>query len=364
MSFKGFVVNKFLKIVSNTTAALSSLLTTNGEIAHDSDKDKLIIRSNGINDPIVSEARAATLTGKTIDADSNTISNIENADIKAGAAIDASKIADGSVSNTEFQYLGGVTSDIQGQIDAIDSDATQTLTNKTIDGDDNIITDLSLSSLKTNLTDADKFLVRDASGIVVSNTKAVPAGDVVGTSDGQSLSNKTISGGSITSADIDGSTASNTSRLTLPQASKAVLDGLTRKEGTLLYANDQDTLYIDTGASLSPIGGNFVAYAPEALSGGGTVSISLVIGLQYRRVSGSGGPVTLSAQPFGSSAPADATMIRLIGQSDSDTVSLVSSDSAKGCLLNGNITLGLGQAIDLAYDATLDRYIEVSRNSF
>lgn len=59
-----------------------------------------------------------TVTNKTIDADLNTISNIENADIKAGAAIDASKIADGSISNAEFQRLNGVSSDIQTQLDA------------------------------------------------------------------------------------------------------------------------------------------------------------------------------------------------------------------------------------------------------
>jgi hypothetical protein len=34
---------------------------------------------------------------------------------KVATGIDASKLADGSVSNTEFQYLGGVTSDIQTQ---------------------------------------------------------------------------------------------------------------------------------------------------------------------------------------------------------------------------------------------------------
>jgi hypothetical protein len=34
------------------------------------------------------------------------------------AGLDAAKIADGSVSDTEFQYLGGVTSDIQTQLDA------------------------------------------------------------------------------------------------------------------------------------------------------------------------------------------------------------------------------------------------------
>lgn len=61
-----------------------------------------------------------TLTNKTFDADGtgNSITNIENADIKAAAAIDASKIADGSVSNAEFQYLGSVTSDIQTQLNA------------------------------------------------------------------------------------------------------------------------------------------------------------------------------------------------------------------------------------------------------
>jgi len=43
---------------------------------------------------------------------------IVNADINSSAAIDATKIANGSISNTEFQYLNGVTSAIQTQIDS------------------------------------------------------------------------------------------------------------------------------------------------------------------------------------------------------------------------------------------------------
>jgi hypothetical protein len=43
---------------------------------------------------------------------------IVNADINASAAIDATKIHDGSVSNAEFAYVNGVTSAIQTQIDA------------------------------------------------------------------------------------------------------------------------------------------------------------------------------------------------------------------------------------------------------
>ena len=57
-----------------------------------------------------------TLTNKSIDSDNNTITNIVNADIKSAAAIDATKIANGNVSNTEFQYLDGVTSAIQTQL--------------------------------------------------------------------------------------------------------------------------------------------------------------------------------------------------------------------------------------------------------
>ena len=48
---------------------------------------------------------------------------IVNADVNASAAIDASKIHDGSVSNTEFGHLDGVSSAIQTQIDNISAGA-------------------------------------------------------------------------------------------------------------------------------------------------------------------------------------------------------------------------------------------------
>mgnify|MGYP001163753613 CR=1 FL=1 len=65
----------------------------------------------------VTPSSTTTFTNKSIDSDTNTITNIVNADIKASAAIDASKIADGSVSDAEFQRLDGLTSDIQTQLD-------------------------------------------------------------------------------------------------------------------------------------------------------------------------------------------------------------------------------------------------------
>ena len=46
---------------------------------------------------------------------------IVNADINASAAIDATKIAGGTVDNTEFSYLNGVTSSIQTQLTSLDT---------------------------------------------------------------------------------------------------------------------------------------------------------------------------------------------------------------------------------------------------
>jgi hypothetical protein len=66
--------------------------------------------------------RAAITGDVTIAAGSNTAAIgtgvIVNADINASAAIDATKIANGTVSSTEFQYLDGVTSAIQTQLNA------------------------------------------------------------------------------------------------------------------------------------------------------------------------------------------------------------------------------------------------------
>lgn len=58
----------------------------------------------------------------------------------------------------------------------------------------------------------------------------------------------------LTNKDIDGGTASNTHRITLPKETKSNLDGLTRKQATLVYASDQNKVYADNGVSLVPVG--------------------------------------------------------------------------------------------------------------
>jgi hypothetical protein len=59
----------------------------------------------------------AKLAASSVNSSKIVDDSIVNADINSSAAIDATKIHDGTVSNTEFGYLNGVSSAIQTQID-------------------------------------------------------------------------------------------------------------------------------------------------------------------------------------------------------------------------------------------------------
>ena len=59
----------------------------------------------------------AKLAANSVNSSKIVDGSIVNADINASAAIDATKIHNGSISNTEFGYVNGVTSAIQTQID-------------------------------------------------------------------------------------------------------------------------------------------------------------------------------------------------------------------------------------------------------
>jgi len=110
--------------VANGKSKLLFLEGTGASAAVIDALDKIEIGSNatvgGLSSPI-NASSVATLTNKTFDADArgNSLTNVENANIKASAEIDAAKIANGTVSNTEFQYLNGVTSALQTQINNI-----------------------------------------------------------------------------------------------------------------------------------------------------------------------------------------------------------------------------------------------------
>jgi hypothetical protein len=97
-----FKVKKSLNIESGGT------LDSSGDLGVAS--NKLRFHNGTTASDVVTAAHTETLTNKTIDADSNTISNIDNADIKAGAAIARTKLASGTADHVLINDGSGVMS--------------------------------------------------------------------------------------------------------------------------------------------------------------------------------------------------------------------------------------------------------------
>lgn len=128
------------------------------------------------SDTLVGKATTDTFTNKTFDADGtgNSITNIENADIKSGAAIDAAKLADGSVSNAEFQYLANVTSDIQTQFTNTNTAITDHVNDTTDAHDASAISNVPTGNLAaTDVQNALNELQTDV------DTRLLKAGDTM-----------------------------------------------------------------------------------------------------------------------------------------------------------------------------------------
>ncbi len=112
---------------------------------------------------LVSADSTQTFTNKSYDADGtgNSLTNVDDGNIKSGAAINATKVADGSVDNTEFQRLG--TAGTAGAGNLVTTDGTQTLTNKTLTSP-TVNTPTITSPAISNPTVSGTLLLQNAAG--------------------------------------------------------------------------------------------------------------------------------------------------------------------------------------------------------
>ena len=102
-----------------------------------------------------------TLTNKTISASDNTIADLGTANFASGV-IQTAVRADGTATDTAIATEKAVRDLVDGAIEGmVTVDGTQTLTNKTIDADENSIVDLTLTNMK--------------SGVVVDSTAGIAA---------------------------------------------------------------------------------------------------------------------------------------------------------------------------------------------
>jgi len=107
---------------SVTTIKILDSNVTTAKLANDSvDKDKINadVAGNGLGQN-VSGALEVNVDGSTleINADALRVKDAGITNAKVATGIDAAKLADGSVSNTEFQYINSLTSNAQDQLDA------------------------------------------------------------------------------------------------------------------------------------------------------------------------------------------------------------------------------------------------------
>ena len=79
---------------------------------------------------------------------------------------------------------------------------------------------------------------------LTTGVHGVSTGDIVGTDKVQTLTNKYLNGG----------TASSSNKWKLPSDTFANISALTRAEGLVYYATDLDTVFIDDGTTLVPVG--------------------------------------------------------------------------------------------------------------
>ena len=147
------------------TVHIADSQITNAKMAANSvDSDQYVdgsIDTAHIGDSQVTTAKIADsniTSAKILDG------TIVNADINASAAIDATKIHDGTISNTEFGYLNGVTSAIQTQIDS------------KLTASSNLSDVSSASTARTNLG-LGTIATQDANNVSVSGGSITGLGD-------------------------------------------------------------------------------------------------------------------------------------------------------------------------------------------
>ena len=174
-----------------------------------------------------SQVTLAKLAASSVNSSKIVDDSIVNADINSSAAIDATKIHDGTISNTEFGYLNGVTSAIQTQLDG-----KLTASNN--------LSDVTASTARTNLG-LGTIATQDANNVSISGGSVTGLGDPSATSDAATKNyvDQAVAG-LRTRIIAEAATTGNIS-LTTDLQNGDTIDGVTLVTGDRVLVKDQTT---------------------------------------------------------------------------------------------------------------------------
>ena len=174
-----------------------------------------------------SQITLAKLAASSVNSSKIVDDSIVNADINSSAAIDATKIHDGTISNTEFGYLNGVTSAIQTQLDG-----KLTASNN--------LSDVTASTARTNLG-LGTIATQDANNVALTGGSITGLGDPSATSDAATKNYvDQLIAGLRTRIVAEVATTANVD-LTADLQNGDTIDGVTLATGDRVLVKDQST---------------------------------------------------------------------------------------------------------------------------
>ena len=339
--------------------ASSSSFTINGanvtSVYHAGRRIKLTASTPGTIFGTISSSSFSTNTTVNVTWDSGSLSSEAITNVYVAAlsktndsiptGISATKLADGSISNTEFQYLNGVSSAIQTQLDA---------KNATITG--------SASTIDTESLTADRAVISNGSQkIAVSDVTSTELGYLDGVTSAvqTQIDSKqaTLTGGATTiaSSNLTASRALQSNGSGKVEVSDVTttelgyLDGVSSAIQTQLDAKQASDAQLTDIAGLTPTDSNFIVgdgsnFVTET---GATARTSLGLGSiatqAANNVSISGGSVTGLGEP---SANSDASTKSYVDQAVAGLRTRVIAECATTANVNLTNALEAGDTID------------------
>ena len=174
-----------------------------------------------------SQITLAKLAASSVNSSKIVDDSIVNADINSSAAIDATKIHDGTISNTEFGYLNGVTSAIQTQLDG-----KLTASNN--------LSDVTASTARTNLG-LGTIATQDANNVALTGGSITGLGDPSATSDAATKNYVDQAVAGLRTRTIAEAATTGNISLTTDLQNGDTIDGVTLVTGDRVLVKDQTT---------------------------------------------------------------------------------------------------------------------------